>query len=239
MVVHFITYGDNNFKNSKKRLEQEAKNVGWFDSISVFGPEDLDNEFKTRFKDVLKHSKGGGYWIWKPYIIKKKLDEIDNDDILIYLDAGCSINPLGKDRFDEYIDMLGNREEGVISFQMHHAENIWTNKKVFDYFNIDINSEVANSGQITGNTNIFKKNANSTKLVNLWYKCLNDDPLLFTDYYSNNQEAYFKAHRHDQSVFSLIRKIHRSILLTDEGYFKKFYSEESLKYPFWTTRKKC
>lgn len=71
MVVHFITYGDDNFKNSKKRLEQEAKNVRWFDSISVFGPEDLDNEFKTKFKDVLKDSKGGGYWIWKPYIIKK------------------------------------------------------------------------------------------------------------------------------------------------------------------------
>ena len=39
----------------------------------------------------VKQPRGGGYWIWKSHIIKK-INEINDNDILIYLDAGCSIN---------------------------------------------------------------------------------------------------------------------------------------------------
>jgi hypothetical protein len=63
---------------------------------AVFGADDLDDEFKLNFKDILREQRGGGYWIWKPYIIKKHLDKINDNDILIYMDAGCSININGK-----------------------------------------------------------------------------------------------------------------------------------------------
>ena len=51
------------------------------------------------------------------------------------------------------------------------------------------------------------------------------------------------ANRHDQSVFSIIRKIHGSILVREETFFEGtngvyggFGQTESLKYPFWATR---
>ena len=40
--IHFITYGNDRFKNSKKRLYNEANATGWFDTITSYGPEDLD-----------------------------------------------------------------------------------------------------------------------------------------------------------------------------------------------------
>lgn len=64
------------------------------------------------------------------------------------------------------------------------------------------------------------------------------NPLLFTDYYNNNQQSYFKDNRHDQSVFSIIRKKYNSIILNDETCFVSYGNEESLKYPFWATRLK-
>ena len=76
------------------------------------------------------------------------------------------------------------------------------------------------------------------KLINLWIQTLHDNPLLFTDHYNTLQDhSYFKDNRHDQSVFSVIRKMNCPILLEDETSFE-FGSEESLKYPFWATRKR-
>lgn len=235
-MIHLITYGDYKFDKSKKRLHKEAIDTGWFDTVTVYGPEDLDNDFKCRFESILKQYKGGGYWIWKSHIIKKKLDEIKENDILIYLDSGCHINSKGKKRFEEYIDLLNNSDEGVISFQMGHIEKVWTTKEIFNYFNIDNTSDVANSGQILGGIRIMKKTENLINLINIESKTLHNNPLLFTDYYNNNQENYFKDNRHDQSVFSVIRKMGNPILLEDETFFSPFGDENSLKFPFWATR---
>ena len=236
--IHLITYGDNNFTKSKQRINNEAINSDWFDSVTVYGPENLDNDFKLKFKNILEQSRGGGYWIWKSYIIKKKLDEINDNDILIYLDAGCSINPQGKDRFNKYVEMLNNSDEGGISFELTHPEKKYTTKEIFNYFNIDINGEIANSGQILATVRIMKKNKNLMNLINLESKTLYDNALLFTDHYNNNQESYFKDNRHDQSILSLVRKKVGSIVLTDETYFQPFGNKESLIFPFWATRKK-
>ena len=238
-MIHFITYGNHKFKNGKKRLCNEANSSGWFNTITAYGPKDLDDEFTKKFKNILSQSRIGGYGIWRPYIIKKKLNEINDGDILIYLDAGCTINKKGKKRFDEYIEMLNNTEEGIISFQMPHKEKIWTTKEIFNYFKININSDIANSGQILDGILIMKKNKHLIKLNELWLKAVYDNSLLFTDFYNKkNQKPYFKDNRHEQSVFSVIRKMNNPILLKDETWFMPFGNEKSLMYPFWATRKK-
>jgi len=236
--IHLITYGDKNFSKSKKRLHKESSNSGWFDTTTIYGPENLSEEFKHEFNDILKQPRIAGYGLWRPYIIKKELNKINDNDILIYLDAGCSININGKKRFNEYIEMLNNSDKGIISFQMPHLEKIWTTREIFNYFNININHEYANSGQILDGILIMKKNKNLNIIIDEWYNVMNIEPLLFTDYYNKNQESYFKDNRHEQSILSLVRKKHGSIILTDETWFTSFGNKESLKYPFWATRKK-
>lgn len=238
-MIHFITYGDGLYDETKKRLHNQANNLGWFDTITSYGPDDLEQDFKEQFKDILELPRGGGYWIWKPYIIKKHLDKINDNDILVYLDAGCSINSNGKNRYNEYIEMLKQRDEGCISFQMPHLENTFTIKEIFQYFNVENNSEITNSGQFIATVQMIKKNPNSIKLLELWNNTLHDNPLLFTDYYNNTQGSYFIDNRHDQSVCSVILKMNNSIIIpTNETYVVPFGSAESLKYPFWATRKR-
>lgn len=236
--IHFITYGNEIYKNSKKRLEKEANDCRWFNTINIYGPENLSKEFKSEFNDILNKPRIAGYGLWRPYIIKKKLNEINDNDILIYLDAGCSININGKKRFDEYIKMLNNSDKGIISFQMPHMEKKYTTKEIFNYFNIDINSEYANSGQILDGILIMKKNKNLNIIIDEWHNVIYDEPLLFTDHYNKIQESYFIDNRHEQSILSLVRKKHGSIILTDETYFQPFGNKESLNFPFWATRKK-
>ena len=235
-MIHLITYGNDNFKLSKKRIFKEAQRTEWFDSIKVFGPEDLSDKFKLDNKNILEQHRGGGYWIWKIYIIKTTLEKINDNDILIYLDSGCTINKKGEKRFYEYINMLNNSEKGIISFQMNFVEKLYTTKEIFNYFKINNQSEIANSGQIIGGILIMKKNNHLINIINLLDKTLCDNSLLFTDYYNSNQESYFIDNRHDQSVSSVIRKIYGSIILKDETFFEHFGNKTSLDYPFWATR---
>ena len=77
-------------------------------------------------KDFLKIQKNNkakklsGYGIWKYYLINKKINEINNDEFLIYCDAGCTINVKGKDRYYEYLDMLSESDFGIISFPIRN-----------------------------------------------------------------------------------------------------------------------
>lgn len=234
-MIHLITYGDDKFNGTKERLYKEALNTKWFDSITLYNQNDLDEKFKSQFVHILKQNRGGGYWIWKPYVVKKKLDEIEYNDILIYLDAGCTINNKAKTRFDEYINMLNNND--MISFQMNHIEKKWTIKEIFNYFNIDINGKEANTGQIHATAFIIKKTINTIKIINEWNEILYKSSSLFTDLYNDQQNDFFIENRHDQSVFSIIRKKYNiSMTLQDELHFCPFGCAKSLLYPFWGSR---
>lgn len=239
-MIHLITYGDSIYEETKQRLYNQASNLGWFDTITSYSPEDLDEEFKKKFKDILSHPRGGGYWIWKPYIINKHLEMIKDDDILIYLDAGCYINPKGFERFKEYIELLKNNEEACISFQMnHHIEKKWTTKEIFEYLNINSGSkDIIESGQIIATVKMFRKCANSINIVSAWLNALHANPLLFTDHYNKNKQCeIFIDNRHDQSICSVLCKLYKTIILEDETYFEDgFGCPKSLKCPFWATR---
>ena len=243
--IHFITYGNHRFKNSKDRLLQEAQEFGAFKTMTGYGPGFMSREFMEKHKDVLTQPRGGGYWIWRPSLLLEALNKIEDGEFLVYLDAGCKLNPYGKKRFYEYIDMIDNSDYGIMSFQMSgnlgqgnlEKENKWTNKEIFNYLNEPTDGAHANTGQFLGGILVMKKNQHLLKIINLLIKALDDDQLMYTDHYSTNQHPQFKENRHEQSLFSLLRKIHGSVVLDgDESFMVPFGGSESMKYPFWASR---
>lgn len=237
--IHIITYGDKNFQNSKIRLYKECIQTNWFDTVQTFGPEDLTGDFKKEFNKILLKPRGAGYWIWKYDIIKQQLTKLPNNDILIYIDSGCSVNIKGRSRLDEYINMLNKSNESIISFQMPHLERKFTIKEIFHSFNMNVNDNNGNSGQYLATVLIMK---NDKKMMEILEDCINTirkDQLIVTDYYNKLEQCNeFIDNRHDQSILSLARKKHGSIILGDETWFQPFGNKESLKYPFWATRKR-
>lgn len=236
-MIHLITYGNEKYKKTRKELISDAKNLGWFDTTTEYSPETLEPTFRKQFADILKKDRGAGFWIWKVNIITQKLREIKDNDILIYLDAGCIFNANGKKRFDEYIEYLNNSDKGMISFQLPFTEKKYTSSDIFEHFRIDMNSEIANSGQYVGGVLLMKKTPNLIKLISLWQKTLNTNSVLFTNNHSVSQKPYFISNRHDQSVFSIIRKMNDTIVLKDETYFADFESEKAQSCPIWASRR--
>jgi len=237
--IHLIIYGNNVFNNSKERIYKEAINSKFFNSVSIYSPDDLSKEFVNNFSEILSLPRIGGYGIWRPYIIKEKLNKIDENDYLIYLDAGCTINHSAEKRFYEYIELLNNSEYGIISFQLTHPERNYTTNEIFEYFNLNVNSKEALDNQFLDGILIMKKNNHLINIIDKWLEVVYNNPLLFTDYFNNDQNDYFIDNRHEQSILSIIVKLYGSIILNDETYFEKYDKDsDAINYPFWATRLK-
>jgi len=234
MRIHLISFGDDVYKNQKVVFKNLAYNSSFFDSVKIFTPQSLSKKFRIKYADILKIQKGAGYWIWKPHILKRVLDQLPDNDILIYCDAGCLINVEGKERFMQYIEILKNSSLGSLAFELTHKEYRYTKQEVFDYFNCS--DEIKKSNQLVGGILLFRKCNHSTSLIESWLKVLDDSPGLFTDEKESTiQKNGFIDHRHDQSIFSVIRKKYGTELLPDETYFNDFL-EEGKAFPFWAAR---
>ncbi len=76
-------------------LVADVRALGVFDEVKGYGPKDLGEEFWRRHKQFFvatRHLKGYGRWLWKPYIIRRELESMGDDDILVYSDAGAVLN---------------------------------------------------------------------------------------------------------------------------------------------------
>ena len=81
--LHFLTYGDsNNYYISKKHIINMAKKSNFFASTDSLSKSSLDQQFLKKYQNILSHSRGGGYWLWKPRLILNKINEINKGDIV-------------------------------------------------------------------------------------------------------------------------------------------------------------
>ena len=245
--IHFITYGNDVFEEAKTRLLNEANMFGVFSNIKGYGPDNLPEEFKNKYKEILNMPRGGGYWIWRPIIINQALEKIEENDFLVYLDAGCMLNNQGKRRFYEYIRLLNNSKYGILSFQMTgnnspgslSVEREWTTKEIFDLFGISLYSPVATSGQYLGGVLVMKKNKHLMDYMKVYTDIILNNAELCTDKFNTNQSCKdFKDNRHEQSITSVLRKMGSVVIEKDESWMVPFGKDQSLDYPFWATRRR-
>ena len=239
-MVTFITFGNINYMNSLKRIRNEAKNMKIFDNILTLNERDLENRcpiFWDSHKDfILKNPRGYGYWLWKPFIILKTLESMNDNDILLYSDAGCSFNKSGLPRMYNYLNIVKNNSSGVLSFQLQHNIKNYTKMDLLDYLGMN-NTETLNSKMLVGGIIFFRKCENTIKLVNEWYKISCNYHLIDDTKSILTNDISFIEHRHDQSVLSLLIKKYGANILSDETYFN-YFNIKGKNYPIWATRLK-
>lgn len=234
----FLAFGGpgSNFHSAVNRICTQIGEFNVFDDI--VGLTELylknDTEFYNKHGTFIEeNSRGYGYWLWKSYIVKKQLEKMNENDILVYADAGCLINIHGKKRLYEYFDLVNNNEYGILSFQMQHLERKWTKMDIFKHFDA---YEYIESKQLHATTFVIRKCEHSVNMVNKWYEtCTNYD--LLNDSPSNSKNhPDFSENRHDQSIWSIIRKKYGSCIIDDEITF--IHSSGGRNYPIWGARQR-
>ena len=236
--VTFVTYGDRNFHNSKYLLAREASAFG-FRNIVVESPETLPEDFKNKHSQFLSLPRGGGYWLWKSAIVRKNLRSLRDNDILLYADAGCSINQNGRGRFSEWLQMCNDHDS--LSFQMHvHPEKHWSKMSLVHYLECN-DPKYLETGQINATVFLLKKTSKVVEMIDTWFNVCSLEWTIDDTSSTIANDPEFKDHRHDQSVFSLIRKKEGCFTINDETYpsLTHNWNEETVRYtPVLATRRR-
>ncbi len=199
-----LSFADDKYKLNQRLLTFSAK--PYFDEIIEVGPEDIEDEFFQKHKEILTQPRGQGYWLWKPYFIARTLEYVQEGDIVFYIDSGneiiSDIQPL--------FDLLQHQD--IVVFKNRDGNptgEIWVNSMwtKADCFNLmGCNDEKYKTGpQVDAAYILLKKSKQSADFINE-YLTYSTNKHIITDEpnTTGENEPDFKDHRHDQSVLSLL-----------------------------------
>lgn len=221
--VVFITFADSKYKQSLARLKAQVSESKYITDKYFFTEKDLDMNFKKNFHPSL-YRRGYGYWKWKSYLVKKVFDTLNNDDIIVYADAGCVFNAKADERLQYYIERVKNSQSGFLVFAQTCIEKDWNKSDCLNYFGVLNDKLVTDTPQTLGGIFLVCKNAVSTKIINEWTDVSLNHFDLITDKKSSLKNAdTFIEHRHDQSVLSILCKINKAETMPSSEIEKSNY----------------
>lgn len=231
MKTVLINYAHNTHFHAQRINSDTGLRIGGFDQVISYKYEDIDEEFKTKNQHILSQRRGAGYWIWKPYFIKKTLESLEDGDIVFYCDSGAefilSAKPL--------IELCKTRTKGVLPFHMEpvdsNKEVLQTKKDTFVLMECD-GPEYTETWARLGGFSVWEKNIFSLEVVNTWLTYVQDERIV-TDLPNQcgvPEDPRFIDHRHDQSVFSLLTKKYGIQSYTDPSQWGNEYRKPSDGY---------
>lgn len=235
MKTHFLSFGNGiKFFGARQRIAAEAESMKLFDEIVVARESALGGDFRRdRGELVKKHKRGYGLWSWKPYLILKRLEVIEDGGLLMYADVGCSLNPEGRSRLREYFDMT-SRGKGWLCFSLRgNTIGQWTKRAMLRAHGLDNPAARARS-QLASGIHFIRASEETRRLASRWYDACGKE-MEMNDDVSTDEHPEFIAHRHDQSAFSLLAINGPVESIPDESWFEPDW-DANLRYPVHARR---
>ncbi len=227
IMIVGINYSDNKFKKAQHLNTWSMYHKGKIDKVIEYTPDDLDSEFVKENKEILTQRKGAGYWLWKPYIIKKTFDLLRLDDYLFYCDAGAVI--LKPVQF--LIDAMEKANMNVMCFQLPFKERAYSKRDAFILLDCDSDEYVDTQQRLGGYIIIKKTNASNMqnnfvdvdKLLSSYLSFCKDPRIILGGENVMGLPNYegFVENRHDQTVWSLLTKKYGIVAFRDPSQWGK------------------
>ncbi|MGR3803832.1 MAG: hypothetical protein ACU0AY_10165 [Marinibacterium profundimaris] len=208
MTTHFMTYGTAAFTDRARNLADSASAVG-FDTIHVLSARDLaDSAFAQRNAATLSAPRGAGYWLWKPYLIRRLLSRLGQGDVLVYSDAGRD-DYYRFSRFPERLvaSLRATRQGFVAGTTIGHLGDIgtWTKRDCLVLMQAD-DPETLRQPMVQSTWSLWTPSRAALAFLDAWLE-LCQDPRCLTDQDNvlgqDNREGFID-HRHDQSICSIL-----------------------------------
>lgn len=250
MSIKLVTFSDGSyaFRAAGRRLAREADSSGWFSQQSEHWTVDtlrskIPNFFTEHKHFIADHPKGYGLWIWKPAILSYLIDNLEDGEMVLLLDAGCQLNTNHNSwsRFQDYVDIC--RTSDLLVMQL--ADNsfgfkkltdaAWTKLSTLNF--LDPNSVFRNTNQIQSGIIFAIKSDKSQRIANKWMtSCIESKYSFLVDpLETESQTDDFIQHRWEQSILSLIVKSEGIQPIEDETYFYPNWSR-GMNFPIWAMR---
>jgi uncharacterized protein YndB with AHSA1/START domain len=206
------------------------------DEVDFWGRDKIEQTTLYRaHQSILDLPRGGGYWLWKPFIIKEALNEINNGDIIIYSDAGIEII----DDVSPLLKLCLKKE--FLLFDGHYDDrgapgpNIcgrWTKRDCFVFMECD-EPRYYKSRMLDASFLVLVKTEKTVAFIGEWLHFCSQ-PNLLTDepnIYGHPNLPDFIEHRHDQSILSLLAARYKIELFRHPSQFGNYLKTEPYRQP--------
>jgi hypothetical protein len=234
-TAHFVSFANRRYRGSLARIRAEAEAVGRFASIRTPDDRWLGADYwRVHADTVRRHRRGFGLWTWKPYVVRRSLEALPEGDVLVYSDAGCSLNPEGRSRLEEYVALVAEDRAGVLAFSLDGKVGEWTKRAALAAFDVDTPS-MRQRQMVMATCFVMRVGPATLDLVREWedrmadVRIVDDSPSLQGEY------PEFRAHRHDQSIFTLLAHARGLQRIPDETYWENAW-DESRRFPIHARR---
>ncbi len=202
MKTELINYANADFA-SYQRLNSLTGRLCGFDQCHSFGPNDIDLAYRERHARILEARRGAGYWLWKPYFLNKALSELAPGDLLFYADAAMHF----VNRIDPMIEFMERHNLDLLILGEGFSEGHYTKRDAFVLMGADC-GVIAERPQRFASAFMLRNCVWSRRFVAHFLAYAEDDRILTDQPNTCGLPNYpgFIAHRHDQSIFSLLTK---------------------------------
>lgn len=221
MDIVAISFGNGKYQEMLNQYLFQLRTKNIFTKVIGYSSEDIDDEFYDHHKSFIAGSKGYGYWIWKPYFIKKTLDGLKDGDVLLYGDAAS--NMIGS--ADQCLRLINDALDSARAIKIIASKQGWNIRWIKSdlYFKLGWSAifyafaRMAEAGRI-----IIQKNNQTVAFVNEWlhhatcdYHNIDDTPSRLPNL------PFYVAHRADQSIFSLLFNKHKGTFAYFDDVWRK------------------
>jgi hypothetical protein len=218
--MHLVLFGDSmNYCHQRERLEREARESGWFETIESLSESDLNEFLEDRSEFVASNPRGFGLYVWKPHVISQALSRIPEGDILVYLDAAGRLLRHRFYRIAEYRRVMQSSKVPVLVFSVGQTELGFTKKSLLERLGLENDQGFLESGQGESGTILCVNTPAARDFVSEWMSiCTEDGHTHLMDSDGTNELEGFVEHRHDQSVLSALCKLRGAAVMPSECY---------------------
>jgi uncharacterized protein YndB with AHSA1/START domain len=206
MKTWLVTYADACYRAAQRRQIESAGQFG-IDVIRAWTRETLESTaFYHEHREVLDQRRGGGYWLWKPFVIRETLKEMADGELLVYADAGIAIVA----SLDPVLALCRDGRD-VVVFANHYFDDgrndcgTWTKRDCFVQMDCD-EARFHDGPMVDASFLIVRKGERGVAFIDDWlsYACRSE---LLTDAPTAGplpDLPRFVQHRHDQSILALL-----------------------------------
>ena len=205
---YLLTYGHNCCAMSKKRAINQAIDVGKVDYAEATDLSYLSVAFQIAHQNLLRHRKGAGYWLWKPYIILKTLlTKMNDGDLLIFHDAGAFFIKDTGPLYKICTELENNLN--VLTFHQPYEESRYSKRDAFTLIGMD-DPRVYQEKQTQrmSGLQVYMKSCTTLQFAMEHLAYASDRRIVSDDKNVMGKPNFkdFVGNRHDQTVFSLLSK---------------------------------
>jgi hypothetical protein len=233
--AHFVSFANRRYPGSLARIRREADGLGRFASVTAVDERFLAPDYWRRHAEtVRRHRRGYGLWTWKPHVVGRALDAAAPGDLVVYADAGCSLNAEGRPRLEEYLEIAAGHASGVLGFVLDGTVGAWTKRATLAAFDADTEASRARP-MVAATALVLAATPAARDLVREWERRMDDVRLVDDSPSPGGEHPEFRAHRHDQSLFTLLAHERGIATLPDETWWPDGW-DAARRYPVHARR---